>query len=246
MGADVASRYRDAGEFAADLRRFQVGQLRSLPQQDLEHDPVIEAAFEEELQTRTVSALRTTLAIGLSLLVLFIIPARIHLGHFDARDLLPRSVTILGFAIMFAVSRSRVGRRWSQSLSMLSIFLVALMVLVMNLLEGGVLENAASLTLIYLGSSTLLPLRPSRTFILLSTLTAISAATLVVYGVRPTEARFVTLVVMLLASIFVATIGSRRSHLIRRAEFYNRYRLQRANERLARLDYGRPRLRESA
>jgi serine/threonine protein kinase len=237
MSLDVASRYRDAGELAADLRRFQVGQLLSLPQQDKKHDPAIEAAFEEELRTRTVKALRTTCAIGVPLLVLFIIPARIHLGHFDAHDLLPRSVTILAFVLLFAASHSRAGRRWSQLLSTLSIFFVAMMVLVMNVLEGGVLENAASLTLIYLSSSTLLPLTPKRTSVLVGTLTVVAAATLLAYGVRPSEPRFVTLVLMLIASSLVASVGSRISHRTRRAEFYNGYRLQRANERLARLDY---------
>jgi serine/threonine protein kinase len=237
MGPELSTRYRNAGELAADLRRFQMGQMLSLPQQRLEHDPVIEAAFEDEMQTRGVGALRTSCFIALPLLVFFIIPARIHLGHFDAGDLLPRGITILAFLVLLALSYSRVGRRRSQGLSMLSIFFVTMMVLVMNLLEGGVLENAAasSLTLIFLTSSTLLPLRPRSTFILLAGLTAVSAATVLFYGGHPSAPRFVTLV-MLLASVFVATVGSRISHRTRRAEFYSRYRLQRANERLAALD----------
>ncbi|MGZ3428125.1 MAG: hypothetical protein ACXVCV_15825, partial [Polyangia bacterium] len=56
------------------------------------------------------------------------------------------------------------------------------------------------------------------------------------WGLRPSEPRFIFHTATLVSSTVVAVLGSHINHTLRRAEFYNRHRLQSANQRLARLE----------
>jgi serine/threonine protein kinase len=244
MRHDVAERYPDAAAFAADLRRFQLGQMLSMPRlEELERDPVIEAAFGEELRDRTTSALRTTTILALVLVAVFAIPPRIYFGRFELRDMVPRSMALITLTLILAASYRRAGRKQSQLLSMFTLFAIGLAGLIAHVLQGGVLEAVflGSMILIFLGGTALLPITPKRTLLVLCALTILSMAGSLSLGDPPLGLRFVTLCWLLVSSIVIAVVGAKRGYRIRRAEFYNRHRLQRANERLARFDRSRSR-----
>jgi serine/threonine protein kinase len=240
MQHEPSQRYRDAAELAADLRRFQLGQLLSVPHPaEAENDPAIEAAFEEELTDRTLSALRTTAVLALVLVALFAIPPRIYFGSFQLRDMVPRATAFSTLALILAATYRGVGRRHSQILSMLLLFVTGFAGLVAHVLQGGVLDTVfvGSALLIYLGGIALLPITPKRTGMVLSALALLSIVGCLAAGEPWLGGRFVTMCWLLSSGVIIGVVGAQRGYRIRRAEFYSRHRLQQANERLARLDH---------
>jgi hypothetical protein len=238
MKANSEERYADGGELAADLRRYLLGQVVVAPRPDDAHDPALARAFHEELLDRSLRALRILCGTAMVLLPLFGIVARIDYGHFDRRDLVPRLIAITFFGLVLALSTTRFGRSFSQELASLLLLVAGGMVIVMNVTTHGALEAAlmGSMILIQLGGAVLLPITPRRLFTVLFLLSIASIPAGMGYGLHLGSPRLITQVSLFLAAAAVGSVGSVINYRVRRAEFYNRHRLQAANERLARLE----------
>jgi hypothetical protein len=231
MMADPAARYRDAYELAVDLRRFQVGQMVSARRNGAESDPALERAFREELRGATVRALQVACAIALTLVPAFALMARVQLGRFDLRDLMARAVCEAVTLTGLLISRTRLGHHHSQGLGVVVGLNVCALPIAVDALLPGAMHNAVvgSLLLTSLGVAVLVPFRPFCVLAMFVPVLVAAAAFGAPAGDLP-----VTLP-LLASSAIVAYVASRNNLRVRRAEFYNRQRLQTANERLARV-----------
>jgi hypothetical protein len=234
MLPDRDERYANAAELAADLRRFQLGQRVSAVSAGTAYDPAIEAAFAEELELRSNAALRILGVVSFFAVGSFaFIPVLQH-GAFVARDLLPRGVTCLGFVLITAAARLR---RASQALSVALLLLMTCFFVVVDVLEHNVIDwFTPSAIAAFLGASAILPLTPAHMLWVVIPLSLAAPLEGFLSGMSPTSVPFLLQTSMVSASGLVTYIGSRLAHRTRRAEFYNRHRLQSANERLAKLE----------
>jgi hypothetical protein len=242
MMARPEERYADGAELAADLRRHLLGQVVVAPRPDDAHDPAMERAFHEELRDRSVRALRIMCLLALVLLPVFAVIARVNYGRFDRRDIVPRLIAITFFALVLGVTTSSFGRRFAQGLSALLVLLVGCMIIAQNTAERGALEAGftGSMVLIQLGCATLLPITPRRLLAILAFLTLATIPAAHSFGVGFGDTHMIIQLSLFVSSTGIAVVGAWLNYRIRRAEFYNRHRLQSANERLAKLGYDRP------
>lgn len=236
MRYEAAERYRDAAELAVDLHRFQLGEVLSLPRQTLEDDPVIEAAFADELRGRTNDALQLLGLIAMPAIAAFAIVPRLYHGAFVARDVWPRAATVLGLALIWALGSISFGKRFSQQLGVVFVLLVGTFFVVVNVAEHNVIGWFTSSMLTGFLGCMMLPLTPRRVLVAVGILLVLSAVEGVLAGLPLVGVEFILQVSLIATGALVAFMGARIGFRLRRAEFYSRYRLQRANERLARLD----------
>ena len=241
MRYEAGERYRDASELAADLRRFQLGEVLSVQAQAPERDAAIEAAFEAELCDRTNDALQLLGIIAMLAIAAFGIVPRLYHGAFVARDVGPRAAAVLGLAVIWALGATSLGRRWSQQLAVVFVLIVGTFFVVVNIAERNVIGWFTSSMLTGFLGCMMLPLTPRRVLIAVGPLLALSAVEGVLSGLRPLGVQFILQVSLVATGALVAWMGARIGFRLRRAEFYSRYRLRRANERLARAD-GRMRI----
>lgn len=232
----AADRYREAGELAAELRRFVLGQPLSTRAQP-DDDPEIERAFAIELGRKTAAALGVYCVLTVILGGGFAAIARMIFGRFDLRDVIPRASAMILLSLIFVATRSDWGRRRSGALYMAVVSIASVAMIIGNIVERDAMGGfTASMTLVLLGSATFIPLRPRPALVLLGTITVAATVAALGWGLRPTEPRFIVHASLLVSSTVLAVLGSHLNHALRRAEFYNRQRLQSANQRLARLE----------
>jgi serine/threonine protein kinase len=236
MMPDRNARYASATDFAADLRRYLLGQVVTALPADPEKDPAIEQAFLEELATRTIFPLRIGLSFTILSMVLFALIVRWHLGRAEHTGSYLRFVVFLLLSAMFASTwHPRLSRR-SQDLSALLIFLTGTLTVVLDAHERIEGLFTGVMMLVFLGPLAVLPITPRRIVVALSALLAVFVTTAVVTGRPLVDWAFSSEVSLFGAAFLFAAAGSALTFRVRRAEFYNRHRLQRANERLARFD----------
>jgi hypothetical protein len=236
MHADAAQRYRDAAELAADLRRFQLGQMLSVPREELEHDPVIEAAFEDELRNQTLAALQLLGVLAMPSIAAFSLVPRLYHGAFVARDLWPRAVTMLALAVIWWLGRTPFGKRWSQQLGVAFLLVVGVFFVVVNVAERNAIGWFTASTLLACLGCMMMPLRPRLVLLTVGSLTVFAALEAILSGLHPLAVQTIVQVALVGTGSLITFVAGSSSFRVRRAELYNRHRLQRANERLARFD----------
>jgi serine/threonine protein kinase len=237
MSYEPSARYDNAGDLAADLRRFQRGHIVSAaPRQD-ERDAAIEAAFHDELDTRSIEGLRVLSTIAVIAIAAFGLVPRLYHGAWAATDTWPRGITcaILA-AIRIATGRPRV-RRHSQLLGMALVIVLLVYFSVANIdATAAIGWYTPSMVSALLGCVALLPLTPRRMIIVGAAGSILSYVTAFCLRLAPTSVLFLYSTNLITTDAVIACVAIHYAYRIRRAEFYNRHRLQVANERLARLE----------
>jgi hypothetical protein len=238
MMPDPSARYRNAAEFAADLRRFRVGQIVALSRSPTVHDATIEAAYQEELRQSTVAALRICSVLTVLLLGVFAALVRGHLGRVEHAGDLPKLVTLGLTLAIGATTLSPRLRRFCPLFAALELVVLGTLIVVMDAGERGALEGMfmGSMMLLFTVASTLLSLRPSLLIASLSVVTLEFVVSAQLYGRHVTDWQFRYQTTSLVAALLICAVAAQRRYQTARAEFYNRHRLQAANERLARLE----------
>lgn len=233
MSPRLEDRYRHAGELAVDLRRFQLGQIPVASRTDIDHDPEIERAFLEDVAEATVRPLRITALLALVMVPLFAGVEVKLLGVMQPMSMWARVPALLIAATALTASFTRL-RRYAALMAMTMIGVVGLMIVTVNRIQGGVLEAGfvASMMLVMLAAGIMFPIRPRALVITLSLLALAQAA----FGPRLAQAVLLNELSFFTAAVLVVGFGSAHRYRVQRAEFYNRYRLKMANERLAVLD----------
>jgi hypothetical protein len=234
MAAHPSARYANAAELAADLRRFQLGHVLVHPREDASFDPKIERAFQAELQEKCVRSVRATSVIAFVLIAAYAVVPRLYLGRFSSSDLVPRGIALSLIVAIFFSCRHAGARKWSEALSVAIILIVGMLIILVNVLTDGkmTLGFNGSMALLYLGCALLLPLTIRALAI---TIPLLSALAMKLVPIGSTE-ELVTQAWLFAACGLLAYVGTRSAMRVRRIEFYNRYRLQAANERLAKLE----------
>jgi hypothetical protein len=237
MARSKDDRYADARALAADLRRFQLGQIPNAHARDADHDAVLEAQLDAELRAKAIGPARVTCWLAATTLPIFGILEAVYLKSIWTPMFAIRCVAVaLSVAILAATYRP-FGRRWSFELGLGVVFIVGETLVVLNQLEGGALENGftASMLLVFLGCSTLLHMPPRKVVALLSLITLSFVVATVI--TRVSSPFWVVAQLMIFAlGIVIAGLGVRFSFGLQRAEFYARRRLEMANLRLAKLE----------
>jgi hypothetical protein len=235
MQPDPAQRY-DAAGMAADLRRYQIGHTTTVSR-TVNAEPAIESAFQRELAGRTADAVKVFTLMAIVLLSAFVWVPRLVYGSFEMRDFVPRFVAVGLLAVACALAFTGGGKKFSQELAVLAISIVGVTLVVVNLLDNNSIGwFTESTLLLYLGSSALLPIRPGRTTAVLVLLTMLAPCALWPLHRAGHDIKLVLEVSLVMSGALIAAVGSWLAHRTRRAEFYNRQRLQTANERLARFE----------
>lgn len=236
MRPDAAQRYRDAAELAADLRRFQLGQMLSVPREELEHDPAIERAFDDELRDRAHAALQLLGILAIPSLAAFSLVPRLYHGAFVARDLWPRAATMLALAVIWGLGRTPFGKRWSQQRGVAFLLVVGIFFVVVNVAEKNAIGWFTASTLLACLGCMMLPLTPRLVFVAVGPLTLFATVEAILSGLPLLGVQTIVQVCLVGTGSLITFVAGSTSFRVRRAEFYNRHRLQLANERLARFD----------
>jgi hypothetical protein len=240
MARAKEQRYDDARALAADLRRFQLGQIPSVRVQETEYDAALEAELDAELRQKAVRPARVVCLLSVTLVPLFGIVEAVFLKSIFTPMFAIRCTTVaIVLAILWATYRPW-GRRWSFELALGGAFANAAMLMALNQMEQGRLETGftASIVLVFLGCSTLLHM-PSRKVVTMLTAITLSYAVLAIVSRVATPFAAVSQVMIFGSGILIAGIGVRFSYRLLRAEFYTRRRLEMANLRLAKLEQQR-------
>jgi hypothetical protein len=240
MSRAKEQRYPDARALAADLRRYQLGQIPSVREHETEYDRALEAELDADLRRKAVRPARVVCALSLTLIPIFAVVEAIFFKALLTPMFAIRCAAIaLELAALWATYRP-FGRRWSFELALGAAFVNAAMLMALNYLQRGRLEAGftASMLLVFLGCSTLLHM-PSRKVVTLLTVTTLSYGIVAfITRVAPPFAVIAQLMIFG-AGILIAGIGVRFSYRLLRAEFYTRRRLEMANLRLAKLEQQR-------
>jgi len=237
MARSKEQRYPDARALAADLRRFQLGQLPSAHEEKAQYDAMLDAEFDAELRAKAVGQARVTCWVAATTFPIFGVLEAFYMKSIWTPMFAIRCVAVaLTLAILAATYRP-FGRRWSFELGLAVVFIIGEALIALNQLEGGALNAGfiASMLLVFLGCSTLLHMPPRKVVAVLSFMTlSFVAATLIATVASPF---WVVAQLMIFATgILIAGLGVRFSFGLQRAEFYARRRLEMANLRLAKLE----------
>jgi serine/threonine protein kinase len=237
MSYEASSRYANAGELAADLRRFQRGQIvAAVPRED-ERDTAIEVAFHDELDTRSLDGVRVLSVFAFFAIGSFGLVARLYHGAWVAADLWPRSITCAVLAAIRAVASHPRARRHSQLLGMAMVVVLFLFFSVVNVVDTPAIGwYTPSMVSALMGCVALLPFTPRRMIIVGAIGTLLAIVTGFCLRWSATGVPFLNATGHIGTDAVIACACVHFTYRIRRAEFYNRHRLQVANERLAKLE----------
>lgn len=240
MSRAKEQRYPDARALAEDLRRYQLGQIPSVREQETEYDAALELELDAELRRKAVRPARVICLLSVTLIPIFGVVEAISFKSLHTPMVAIRCAAVaLVLAVLFATYRPW-GRRWSFELALFGAFLNAVMLMALNLFQRGRLEAGftASMLLVFLGSSTLLHM-PSRKVVTMLGLTTLSYGVVAFVSRVSTPLAIVSQLMIFGAGILIAGIGVRFSYALMRSEFYTRRRLQMANVRLSKLEVQR-------
>ena len=237
MARNREQRYAEARAFANDLRRYLLGQITTVRQNEPEYDAALEAQLDVELRDKAVRPTRVACWLALVLVPLFgVVEAMFFKSFFTPMAAVRLIALALIVAILVATYRP-FGRRWSFELGLAAILIVGEMLVILNELERGTLDAGfiPSMLLVFLSCSTLLhmPSRKVVTLLLVITLSHVVAS--LISPVRSMSGTVPTLM-FFGSAILIAGLGVRFNFGLQRAEFYTRRRLEIANIRLARLE----------
>jgi hypothetical protein len=128
----------------------------------------------------------------------------------------------------------------SQHLGMAMILLLGGFFVGVNVLEHNAIGwFTGSMIAAFLGCSAMLPLTPRRMLAVVLVMSALALVEGILSGMAPASVPFLVQSNLIAACGLISYLGNHLAFRIRRDEFYNRYQLHRANERLARLDRSR-------
>jgi tRNA A-37 threonylcarbamoyl transferase component Bud32 len=237
MAYNASARYANAAELAADLRRFQRGQIvAAVPRED-EHDVAIEAEFLDELDTRTAAGLRVIAAIAVVAIAAFGLIPRLYHGRWVPADVWPRTITCAILAAIYFVAGRPGARRHSQWLGIAMIVVLFVLFSVVNVIDtANIGWFTPSVVSALLGCVAFLPLTPRRVVVVAAASILCGLVTAFFLHWSPTSVPFLYSTNMIVTDAVTACLAIQFAYRIRRSEFYNRHRLQVANERLAKLD----------
>lgn len=236
MAARADDRYPDARAMAADLHSFQLGQLTSVRRAEAEDDPALLAEFDVEQRLRTRKSVRVTSVLGLILIALFAFLDLVPFHGFVNRELAVRLVLLMVIGGILAASHRPFGLRWSHALGSTLLTLIGLFLIGLGWMrhEAHDVLFTPSMLIVFLGCSALFQLPRGTILAVLCSLTASQLLVAVVWE-HPSPFELVCEMAFLAAGTVIVVIGADIRQQLRRAEFYGRRRLERANQRLAQL-----------
>ena len=237
MARPKDQRYAQARALADDLRRYQLGQIPTVREQEAEYDAALEAQLDVELRAKAVRPTRVTCWLAIVLVPLFGFAEAALLKSVLIPTAAVRLGTVVALAGILIATYRPAGRRLSLELGLAAVFVVGEMLIIVNQLTHGKLQDgfSASILLVFLSCSTLMHMPSRRVVIVLSAITGSYLIATLTFPVLPTT-NVVTTLMFFGSAILIAAIGVRFSFGLQRAEFYTRRRLETANVRLAKLE----------
>jgi serine/threonine protein kinase len=239
MARQPDARYSDARQFADELRRFQLGQLTTTRGET--DDPALQAEFDAEQRRQTLTSLRVTTLLALTLIAIFAFLDLVPFRGLINDQLIARVLLLVLLGGVLQATYTDAGRRWSYELAMLTVALLGWFFIALQWMRAGKAEQLfmPSMLLVFLVCLASFQLPRGKVLAVLCFLTVSQLIVAVAFEKPPAFDLFCQ-TSFFVAAIIVVAVGAGISHRRRRDEFFGRRQLERANERLAKVEKRSP------